>query len=223
MDLKHYHLIAGLFDYPHVAFCGNVQKILIYLQEHYPESAKDVDLFYVNLPTGDLDKMQELFTRSFDVQAITTLDIGYVLFGDDYKRGELLANLNREHKQAQNDCGSELADYLPNILRLLSKLKDEELVKDLVGEILVPALGKMIAEFDPERLVKKNTLYKKHYKTLIETPQDKAAIYGHVLKALNLILKKDFNIQKQTMAPEHGRDFLKSISTEMAVEKVAGE
>jgi hypothetical protein len=33
-----------------------------------------------------------LFTRSFDVQAVTTLDLGYIVFGEDYKRGELLVN-----------------------------------------------------------------------------------------------------------------------------------
>ena len=45
-------------------------------------------------------------------QVLATLDIGYVLFGDDYKRGELLANLNQEHRKANNDCGTELADHL---------------------------------------------------------------------------------------------------------------
>ena len=114
--------------------------------------------------------MQELFTRSFDVQAIATLDLGYVLFGDDYKRGELLANLNREHVDAKNDCGTELADHLPNILRLMSVLQDEELIEDLAYAIVGPALLEMIGEFDSDRLEKKNESYRKHYKTLIETP-----------------------------------------------------
>ena len=71
---------------------------------------------------------REIHTRSFEVQSITTLDVGYVAFGDDYKRGELLVNLNREHEAVGVDCGSELPDHLPNVLRLMARWQDPELV-----------------------------------------------------------------------------------------------
>ena len=85
----------------------------------------EVEHFLDAIPERTLD-LQELHTRTFDVQALTTLGTGYVLFGDDYKRGALLSNLNREHNDAQNDCRGELADHLPNVLRLIPKLKDQE-------------------------------------------------------------------------------------------------
>jgi len=220
MELQHYHLISALYDYPSADFPEDVQKVLTYLQEHYPQAAKEVDAFYVNLPMDNLDRMQELFTRTFDVQAITTLDVGYVLFGDDYKRGELLANLNREHKQVKNDCGCELADHLPNILRLIPELDDQELIEEIIVNIIVPALEKMIAEFDPNRLVKKDDLYKKHYKTVIETSKNNSLIYCHILKALNIILRKDFNIKKQAIQSDQSRDFLKSVREELVIEKI---
>jgi hypothetical protein len=145
------------------------------------------------------------------------MDIGYILFGDDYKRGELLANLNREHKQADNDCGSELGDHLPNLLRLISKLDDQNLIVEMIEELLVPALTKMISEFEPDRIKKKNELYEKHYKTLIETPEDGSLMYLSGLKVLDKVIRKDFSIvdkpeKKQTI------DFLKSIDTEMEIE-----
>jgi len=59
------------------------------------------------------------------------------------------------------DCGAELADHLPNFLRLMPKLRDRELLRDLVDELLVPALRKMIAEFEPRRIERKTELYKK--------------------------------------------------------------
>ena len=62
----------------------------------------------------------------------------------------MLSNLNREHAKAGNDCGSELADHLPNLLRLLPKLENAGLREELVREVLVPALMLMIREFDPE-------------------------------------------------------------------------
>jgi len=61
------------------------------------------------------------------VQAVTTLDVGFILFGDDYKRGEMLVNISREIKEVGHDCGNELADHLPNILFLVSRMEDYEL------------------------------------------------------------------------------------------------
>ncbi len=223
MTREQYHSIAGLFDYPDAVFHQNVQRVLTGLDEEYPQAAREVELFHHGLPTDGVYAMGELYTRSFDVQAITTLDIGYVLFGDDYKRGELLANLNREHQQAGNNCGHELADHLPNVLRLMAILTDEELISELVGELLAPALQQMISEFDPGRVEQKSQLYKKHYKTLIDRPQDDATIYVHALKALWLVLQQDFVLVERAVGHEHGREFLQSMSAELSVEQVSKE
>ncbi len=217
MNLSHYALLADLYQYPDVGYPQRVRDIRDFLNDNYPEAGEDIDKFVELLPAHDLNKMEELYIRSFDVQSITTMDIGYILFGDDYKRGELLANLNREHKQADNDCGSELGDHLPNLLRLISKLDDQNLIVEMIEELLVPALTKMISEFEPDRIKKKNELYEKHYKTLIETPEDGSLMYLSGLKVLDKVIRKDFSIvdkpeKKQTI------DFLKSIDTEIEIE-----
>lgn len=195
MDLNHYDLLARLFAYPGASFLKDVQQVVTFLKERYSSAARDAEYFYERLPQNDPNSMQELFTRSFDVQAVTTLDVGYVLFGEDYKRGEILANLNREHASAHNDCGVELADHLPNLLRLIAKSGDAEMIHELAEEILAPALQKMIHEFDPERLDEKNVLHKKRYSTLIEISEGNGAIYGYALKALFSVLKRDFQIK----------------------------
>jgi nitrate reductase assembly molybdenum cofactor insertion protein NarJ len=86
--LAHYQALADLFEYPDIKYPQQVRKIIDLLDGNYPEAVADLERFLELLPDRELRTMQELFTRSFDVQAITTLDIGYVLFGDDYKRGE---------------------------------------------------------------------------------------------------------------------------------------
>ena len=219
----HYRLLAGLFDYPDAEYPQRVRQIKKFLDGRYFKAAAELEQFLEYLPDDDLLTMQELFTRSFDVQALATLDIGYVLFGDDYKRGELLANLNREHLQAGNDCGTELADYLSNILRLVSVLTDEDLVGDLAYAILAPALTKMIGEFSADRLQKKNEAYEKHYKTLIETPavgNEAVTLYQFALKALYEVLKQDFSLI-ETIPPEHISDFLGSVGRENDIEENA--
>lgn len=219
-NTDHLRLLAALFDYPDAVFPERVHQALAAIEAYCPAAAADIETFSKLLPDDDLIAMQELYTRTFDVQAITTLDLGYVLFGDDYKRGELLANLNREHTQHQNDCGTELADHLPNVLRLLPLLDDDDLVAELVAEILAPALSQMVREFSPERVQKKYASYQKQYKTLIEQPRpdaDVATLYQFALKALYTLLKADFKIVEKIPLLATS-DFLKSLNTENAIE-----
>jgi nitrate reductase molybdenum cofactor assembly chaperone NarJ/NarW len=93
------------------------------------------------LPVSDL---QELYTRTFDLNPVCALEVGYHLFGENYKRGEFLANLRQT--EAPFDLGQhqQLPDYLPVLLRLLTKLEDEDLRGSLISECLIPGLDKML-------------------------------------------------------------------------------
>jgi len=92
------------------------------------------------------------------VNALCYLDIGYILFGEDYKRGEFLVKLSQEHKTAGNDCGSELADHLPNILRLFEKAEDKKFVEELAYCLVIPALREMLSGFKNDTNVYRNIL-----------------------------------------------------------------
>ena len=222
-DLTHYSILADIFNYPDEGYPQRVRTVRDRLTTHWPKAARELERFLELLPESNLVGMQELFIRSFDVQAVTTLDIGYVLFGDDYKRGELLSNLNREHVAAQVNCGHELADHLPNVLRLLAKLHDANLIDELVREIIAPAVNKMIEEFNVKRVQQKNDSYKKHYKTLIETPAsniEAATLYKFTLRSLLEVLMADFGVVEQIPITQTS-DFLRSISNENEIEEKA--
>ena len=216
-----YELLAPLFEYPQADFPERVENIKDYLAGQYADAATELGRFADLLPVDDLEAMQELFTRSFDVQAATTLDIGYVLFGDDYKRGILLANLNREHRTANIDTGTELADYIPNLLRLMAVIEDEEVLHDLAYAILGPALLEMIGEFSTERIEKRNKKYEKHYKTLIDVPAvatDAVTLYQFALKSLYAVLQQDFALIA-SMPLQRSSEFLASVSRENRIEE----
>ena len=185
---EQYDRISGLFSYPQPGYPQTVKKIQIFLEEHYPEAGAELKIFSDFVATASQEVLEELYNRSFEVQAATTLDLGYVLFGDDYKRGAVLVNLSGEHKEVGNDCGYELADHLPNILRLLYKMEKTELRIELVQKIIAPALRKIISEFDPHKLEKKNVVYKKHHRTLIERSEEYGLIYQFPLKAVYKVL-----------------------------------
>lgn len=224
MNTAHYSHVAELFDFPGPEFAARGRALSGLLRENYPAAAVEVEHFLDAIPERTLD-LQELHTRTFDVQSLTTLDIGYVLFGDDYKRGALLSNLNQEHRRAENDCRGELADHLPNVLRLIPKLKDQNLLDELVRQILVPALMLMIREFDPERIVKKNANYQKHYKTLIDPVSGSdSTVYSRALKAVIDVVAKDFQVtETMTKLSDWGSrpqtaDFLGLVQKEMDIE-----
>ena len=212
----HYRLMAGLLDFPEQGFIENVGEAQSFLDSRYGDVGDVFRPFCELVKSISLDDIQELYTRSFEVQAITTLDLGYLLFGDDYKRAELLVNLNREHTTIGNDCGHELADHLPNVIRLIALLDDDELRLELLKKLIIPGLKKMIGEFDPESLKKKNEVYVKHHKTLIELKEHSGTIYQSPLMALLSMIEKDFELA--AVEKEETSDFLTSLSTEMKIE-----
>jgi nitrate reductase assembly molybdenum cofactor insertion protein NarJ len=212
-----YEVLSRVFRYPDSAFVNEVSDVQGYFEEYDPSIGKILKPFSDFVANAKISQLEELFTRSFEVQAITTLDVGYILFGDDYKRAELLVNMNREHAEAGVDCGVELPDHLVNILKLLPKIADKAIVPDLISKILQPALRKMIAEFEPSHIERKNKVYRKHHKTMIEQSEVYGLIYQFPLKTLDALLIQDFgNIEKEEFIKS---DFLKSINTEMTIEK----
>ena len=218
MSLAHYDALAPVFAHPGPSFEAHVTSAVALTAERYPAAGRALQELRRLLPMGDQLALQELYIRTFDVQAITSLDIGYTLFGEDYKRGALLANLCREHQGAGNDCGTELADHLTNVLRLLPRLADEALREELVRVLVAPAVREMIREFEPARMAKKEDLYKKHHKTIIEAADGEArTAYRHALEALYHVLQQDFAL-KVSLPIDQESKFVDSVGREMGIE-----
>jgi len=212
-----YSKISNLFIFPsEESYVRNVQEVQQYLNKVLPDAGKTLLPFTEVIGAISKTELEDLYVRTFEVQSITTLDIGYIVFGDDYKRGELLVNLNKEHRKYGIDCGTELADNLSNILKLLNVLKDEELRDDLVNKIIMPALIKMIEGFGEGQIAAKDKIYVKHHKTLIE--KHKAfTIYKHPLWVLFKALNHDFDIKIEEQ-PQRSGGFLSSIKQEFTIE-----
>ncbi|HED07479.1 MAG TPA: hypothetical protein ENI57_05130 [Ignavibacteria bacterium] len=216
-NLNHYKKLAYIVDYPRADFFNKVKEAEKSLTGYDTVTLSIFNEFSQFLNTTPLEKVEELYLRTFDIQAVTTLDIGYVLFGDDYKRGELLVNLSKEHKKVNNDCGNELSDYLPNLLKLLPKITDEEFRNELVEIIILPALAKIIKEFEVKSINMKNNVYKRKYKTLIEQPENYGRIFLKPLLIIQKVLEEDFN--SSVLLEEHGdTSFTDSIITEIKID-----
>lgn len=145
--MKIYTHIAQLFSYPKSEFRSTTEQLVVEFQEYGQSAVNDflpVAKHFTSKPTSEL---QEYYIRTFDVNAACYLDIGYVLFGEESKRGQFLLNMKSEQLKAENDCGTEFADHLPNVLTLLPKLEDDSFREELVISMLLPALRHMLENF----------------------------------------------------------------------------
>lgn len=147
--------IAQLFNYP----LSTNQQELQELQDSIGDKQLLLKPIVEHFLSNTIAYLQEYYINTFDVNATCYLDIGYVIFGEDTKRGQFLLSMQEEQRNAANNCGSEFADHLPNVLTLLPKLKDETFKEELVVSILIPALKMMLKNFKTEGNI---------YKQLIE-------------------------------------------------------
>ena len=145
-----YELLAGLLEYPHEDWPTQTERARAAANSALGE-------FIVAVESLSVIGLQELYTRTFDLNPSCALEVGYHVFGENYKRGEFLAHLRETEAPFALGQDQQLPDYLPVLLRLLVKLEDEELRGSLIVECLIPAIEKMLASFkesdNPYRLL----------------------------------------------------------------------
>lgn len=142
-----YEVLANLLEYPGEDWNDRVERCKQWLTIQEPDVAIQFIGFRRKVGKLSIAQLQELYTRTFDLNPVCTLDIGYHLFAENYKRGELLAHLRETEAPFGLGQADQLPDYLPVLLRLLVKLKDDELRLALIAEVMVPALDKMVQTF----------------------------------------------------------------------------
>lgn len=154
MNGRIYNLLALTLCYPDPDSLKNAKELeteLIKLDKKY------FDLFHpfvAYFESESRETLEEAYTNTFDIQAVCPLEVGYTLFGEDYKRGEFLVRMSDLHKQyATSLISSELGDYLPNVLMLLSKMPDEPFKQEFIEKLILPALAKMLRNFDERKIL----------------------------------------------------------------------
>jgi len=145
--LNHYKILADIFRYPDENLSSRLEEFQSLVSDQFPEQKGNGSKILDSFKRMSMLKQQEYYLKTFDIQAVCSLDIGYVLFGEDYKRAQLLVNLQSEHKAAGVDCGSELGDHLPNVLNLLSKTSDPDFAEELGFIITSQSVRFMLTKF----------------------------------------------------------------------------
>ncbi|MEX2427944.1 MAG: hypothetical protein WD577_06830 [Bacteroidales bacterium] len=157
-DLTHYTILAEVFRYPAPLkpdYPGELRRIT---GEIISDPDPAVEEYISHTTRKTIEEQQEYYISTFDVQALCYLDIGYVLYGEDYNRGVFLSHIKQEQENAGNDCGNELPDHLPNILTLLPMLSETSLAEEMIVSLMIPAIRKMIESFHSDGNVYKGML-----------------------------------------------------------------
>lgn len=174
IKMRKYLFIAELFAYPSSDLSDNVNACMNEIINKYPESNSALSNFKKHLERLDLGKQEEYYSKTFYVNAQCSMDLGYVIFGEDYKRGEFLVKIKNEQKLAGHNFEIELADYLPNVIKLFYYHKEKDFIEELAYCITIPALKEILNKF-----------------------KDTANAYRELLVMLLNILEKDFGHSKR--------------------------
>lgn len=139
-DSAIYAAFAGLLTYPEVDYPQRMEASLRLAPAQCREELEQFCMLVRDLATHQL---QELFTRTFDLNPVCSLDLGWHLFGENYERGLLLVRIREELRRYRLAESSELPDHLTHVLRLVARMEHER-ATDFVAACVLPALEKML-------------------------------------------------------------------------------
>ncbi len=133
--------VALGFEYPGTQSLDTLRAGLSNLPPGATRTA--MERFVERVARLDLGEWEELHTRTLDLSPAFVPYVGHVIWGESYRRGVFMADLQREQRKAGVDQGGELPDHLQGVLRYLAAVDGP--LPDLV-EVLPKAIEEMRKE-----------------------------------------------------------------------------
>src|SRR5574340_1765374 len=138
--------IATLLRYPNETYAADVTRSSASIAAVDPKLAALLGEFVERTRGISVEEMQVLYTSTFDLDPICSLEVGWHLFGENYERGEFLVKMRGELRRLGVAESSELPDHLSHVLEALDRMQADE-ASDFAAACLFPALDKIIAGF----------------------------------------------------------------------------
>ena len=135
--------LAGLFEYPAGNYPERVAVCRALADERSPGRGDAIAALEERTLGMKRGEVEEMFTRTFEINPVCALEIGWHIYGEDYARGALLVRLRQELRAQGIPEITELPDHLTHVLQLLGRL-EASLADDLAGRYVLPAVKKMI-------------------------------------------------------------------------------
>jgi len=138
-----YELLGALFAYPDGDYAAALNRSVLALDNAEGDAGRILKPLRERVENMTRAEVEEMYTRTFDINPVCTLEVGWHVYGEDYARGAFLVKMRemlREHHLTES---SELPDHLTHVLVLLGRLDGED-ADHLAGHYLLPALQKML-------------------------------------------------------------------------------
>lgn len=135
-----YQSLANLLIYPDAQYRQRVEASLHLAGS---ECRSLLEKFAQSIEGLEVWELEELFTQTFDMNPVCSLELGWHLFGENYERGLLMVRMREELRQFGIHESSELPDHLTHVLELLGRM-DHDRAADFTGACVMPALKKML-------------------------------------------------------------------------------
>ena len=141
-DTRIFDLLARLLTYPTADYEHAVHACQQVLRNSDSSDGEPLAQFAEFARTSPLEELEELFTRTFDLNPVCCLEVGWQLYGEDYNRGDFMVKMRQQLRAHGVPESIELPDHLANLLPLLGRLSSEEAGR-LAAASILPALAKM--------------------------------------------------------------------------------
>lgn len=139
--------LGALLRYPGEDFSDLLATGRLALAAGDREAADRLERFAEAVEGLELPALQELYTRTFDLDPVCALEVGWHLYGENYDRGRFLVRMRELHAQLGVDEAGELPDHLISVLPALARLDPDDRT-ELGRRYVVPAVARMLTGFD---------------------------------------------------------------------------
>jgi len=139
-----FDLLAHLLSYPGADYAFAARTCQQVLYDEFPEQAGQLDRFASYVQGARLEELEESFTRTFDLNPVCCLEVGWQLYGEDYHRGRFMVSMRQQLRAHGVPESIELPDHLANLLPLVGRMQPAE-AGPLCAASILPALEKMQA------------------------------------------------------------------------------
>jgi nitrate reductase delta subunit len=152
-----YNLLGGLVDYPDEDYHKKVSNCVNLLKEEHPGNMEGIRPFVSEVEKMGVTDLEEYYTRTFDINPVSALEIGWHIYGEQYERGVFLVKMRQLSRTLGVEESNELPDHLTHVLGVLGRMEQED-ADMFVAKYLLPGLKKMLAGFAGKKNVYENVL-----------------------------------------------------------------
>lgn len=144
-----YNKLASILAYPSREIYRQTEELSQLVLKVAPDQVEAMQTFYHFIIESRLEKIEESFTRSFDMNPSCCLELGWHLYGEDYQRGVFLVNMRQSLREEHLEENAELPDHLSHCLNLFTRLEPED-AEVFSQEYMQPAITKIRTALEAE-------------------------------------------------------------------------